>query len=142
MTQAERERRHRVRLAQINQVQSVQGLGDRLRVDHEATLLERARLYAEELRSHDATERGLAAFERLLHLAEDRGSPHAQDIVEFIAAVRDRQPLPLLSLCGVDPAVGDDMIAVLDAFRYGRVSLPQQVAGGPARVARACRSKR
>lgn len=138
MTQAERERRHRVRLAQINQVQSVQGCGDRLHVDHEATLLERARLFAEELRSHEATERGLAAFERLLHRAEERSTPHTRDIVAFVSSVRDRSPLPLLALRGIDVAIGDDMVAVLDAFRYGRLDLAQHVAGGARRVARVC----
>jgi hypothetical protein len=32
--------------------------------------------------------------------------------------------------------VGDDMLAVLDAFRYARLNLVEQVNGGPRRVAR------
>ncbi len=32
--------------------------------------------------------------------------------------------------------VGDDVLAVLDAFRYGRLNMIEQVEGGPTRVAR------
>ncbi|HYE40926.1 MAG TPA: hypothetical protein VEB23_13400, partial [Ramlibacter sp.] len=66
MDRAERERRHQASLERINQVELVVGRADRCRVDHEGTLLERARLLAEELRSHEATEAGLAALDRLL----------------------------------------------------------------------------
>jgi hypothetical protein len=135
MNRTERERRHQASLDQIQRVQLVVGKGDRLRIDHEGTLLERARMTMAEIRSHDATERGLAAFDRLLLLAERGNSPHARDIVTFIAAVWCNKPLPLITLRGVDEAVGDDMLAVLDAFRHARLNLAEHVLGGPGRVA-------
>jgi len=136
MNQAERERRHQANLDRIQGVQLVVGRGDRLRVDHEGTLLERARLMLEELRAHEATERGLQALDRLLRRAEESGARRSPDVVRFIAAVWNHRPLPLLTLRGLEEDVGDDMLAVLDAFRYARLNLVEQVQGGPARVAR------
>jgi hypothetical protein len=142
MGKAERERRHRASLERINHVQLVVGRGDRMRVDHEGTLLERARMLAEEIRSHETTELGLAAFDRLLRRAEERETPHGRDILAFIAAVWSNRPLPLNTLRGLDAATGDDMLAVLDAFRYARVDLVETVDGGPRRVARLLNERR
>lgn len=136
MDRAERERRHEANVERINQMELVVGRGDRLRIDHEGTLLERARLLSEELRSHQATELGLAALDRLLRVAEERQSAHVSDIVAFVAAVWNNRPLALLTLRGLEPEVGDDMLVVLDAFRYARLNLVQHVPGGPRRVAR------
>ena len=136
MGKAERERRHRASLERINHVQLVVGRGDRMRVDHEGTLLERARMLSEEIRSHEATELGLAAFDRLLRRAEERETRHGRDILAFVAAVWSNRPLPLNTLRGLDAVTGDDMLAVLDAFRYARVDLVETVEGGPRRVAR------
>jgi hypothetical protein len=136
MSRAERERRHHANVDRINQVQLVVGRGDRMRVDHVGTLLERGRLLVEELSSHQATESGLAALDRLLRLADERSSRHGRDIVEFIAAVWSNKPLPLITLRGLDQQAGDDMLAVLDAFRYARLSLVEHVEGGPRRVKR------
>jgi len=136
MDRAERERRHQASLERINLVELVVGRADRCRIDHEGTLLERARLLAEELRSHEATEAGLAAFDRLLRVAEERQSPHVRDILAFVAAIRDNRPLPLLTLRGLEQSLGDDMLVVLDAFRYARLNLAQDVEGGPQRIAR------
>jgi hypothetical protein len=139
MEATERERRHQANLEQINGMQVVVGRGDRLRIDHEGTLLERARLLEEELSSHRATELGLAAFDRLLRVCEDPQSRHRRDVADFIAAIWNHRPLPLVTLRGLDQAAGDDMMAVLDAFRYARLDLAEHVEGGPARVARIVR---
>jgi len=136
MGSVERERRHRASVERINQVQLVVGLGDRMRVDHEGTLMERARMLSEEIRSHEATELGLAAFDRLLRRAEERDARHGHDILAFVMAVWSNRPLPLYTLRGLDAEVGDDMLAALDAFRYARVDLVEAVEGGPRRVAR------
>ena len=136
MDRAERERHHQANLERINQMELVVGRADRCRVDHEGTLLERARLLSEELRSHAATEAGLAALDRLLRTAEERQSPHVADILAFVAAIWNNRPLPLLTLRGLEQSVGDDMLVVLDAFRYARVNLAQDVPGGPRRIAR------
>lgn len=134
MTKTERERQHQATLERINRVQVVCGRGDRARLDHEDTLLERARLVELEICSHAATERGLAAFERLLRIAEERCSPHAQDVTTFLDSVWNHKPLPLAVLRGPDPPIGDDMLAVLDAFRYARLSLAEDMEGGPQRM--------
>jgi len=136
MGKAERERRHQTNLERIQRVQLVVGRADRLRVDHEGTLLERARLMMEEISSHEATERGLVAFDRLLRLAEDRECRHTRDIVSFLSAVWNNKPLALITLRGLEQSIGDDMLAVLDAFRYARLNLAEHVEGGPARVDR------
>lgn len=136
MGKAERERRHQTNLDRIDRVQLIVGRGDRMRIDHEGTLLERARMWEEELSSHRATEAGLAALDRLLRLAEERQSRHARDVVSFVAAIWNNKPLALHTLRGLDQAIGDDMLAVLDAFRYARINLAEQVEGGPRRVAR------
>jgi len=136
MNHAERERRHQASLERINHVQLVVGRGDRMRVDHEGTLLERARMLGDEIRSHEATELGLAAFDRLLRRAEEHDARHSRDILAFVAAVWSNRPLPLNTLRGLDAAVGDDMLDVLDAFRHARLDLVEAVEGGPRRVAR------
>ncbi|WP_332816379.1 DUF7673 family protein [Ramlibacter sp.] len=136
MGKSDRERRHRANLERINRVQQVVGRGDCLRVDHEGTLLERARLMAEEYRSHEATEAGLAAFGRLLRAAEEPGFPHGRDVAAFVSAVWSSQPLAMATLRGLDTATGDDMMAVLDAYRFARLDLVEHVEGGPRRVAR------
>ncbi|MBC5784799.1 hypothetical protein H8N03_17750 [Ramlibacter sp. USB13] len=137
MGKTDRERRHQANLDRINRVQLVCGTADHMRVDHEGTLLERARMLGEEISSHQATELGLAAFDRLLRRAEERDVRHRRDILAFIAAVWNNKALPLVTLRGLEQSVGDDMMEVLDAFRYGRLNLAEHVEGGPRRVARA-----
>lgn len=136
MNQAERERRHRANLERVNRVQLVVGTGDKARVDHEGTLLERARLMVEEIRSHEAGERGLAAFERLLRLAEEGPAGGGRQAGDFVAAVWDDQPLRPSALRAAGAELGEDMLAVLDALRYGRITLSEHVRGGPRRVMR------
>jgi len=136
MDKMQRERQHQANLAGINQVQLVVGRGDRTRIDHEGTVMERARLLEEEVSAHRATELGLLAFDRLLRRAEERESRHARDIAAFVAAVWNNKPLSLVTLRGLDQDIGDDMLAVLDAFRYARLQLAEHVEGGPRRVAR------
>jgi hypothetical protein len=142
MGSLERERRHHACLEKINRVQLVVGQGDRLRIDHEGTLLERARMLSEEISAHGATELGLAAFDRLLRRAEEHDARHTRDILVFVSAVWSNRPLPLHTLRGLDAEVGDDMMAVLDAFRYARVDLVEAVEGGPRRVARLVNGRR
>ncbi|MBI5276837.1 MAG: hypothetical protein HY854_10290 [Burkholderiales bacterium] len=136
MKPSERERCHQARLEQINQVQLLAGCGDRSQVDHEGTLLERARMFEEEIASHAATERGIAAFDRLLRVVQERGSPQAVDVAAFLRAVREGKALPLAALRVADRSVSDDMLAVLDAHRYARFNLVEHVEGGPRRVAK------
>lgn len=139
MGRAERERRHHATLESINRVQLVVGRGDRTRIDHEGTMFERARLMVEEINAHRATELGLTALDRLLRLAEERESRQWRDVVAFVEALWNNKPLALPTLRGLDQDTGDDMLAVLDAFRYARLNLMEHVEGGPERVARVVR---
>lgn len=142
MDQRERKGQHQANLERIQRVQLLAGTGDRTRIDHEATVLERARLTGEELCSHHATEQGLAALERLLRLAELARSRHTRDVVVFLATLRDNGALPLRLLRGLDPLVADDMLAVIDAYRHARLDLVANVPGGAQRLARAVRARR
>ncbi|MFI4927731.1 MAG: hypothetical protein ACHP7E_08600 [Burkholderiales bacterium] len=137
MGKSERERRHQANLDRIDRVQLVCGSADGLRIDHEGTLFERARMLGEEISAHQATELGLAALARLLCRVEGRDLRHRRDILAFVAAVWNNKPLALATLRGLEQSVGDDMVAVLDAFRYGRLNLVEHVEGGPRRVTRA-----
>ena len=137
MKQAERERRHQQNLQRIQHVQQLVGVGDRTRIDHEGTLIEQARMFEEEICSHRSTEAGLAALSRLLRLLEEGMSRHVREVAAFVAAIRDGTPLPLQTLRGLDMETADEMLAVLDAFRHGRVSLVEHVDGGAPRVGRA-----
>ena len=139
MGKSERERRHQANLDRIDRVQLVCGSADGLRIDHEGTLFERARMLGEEISAHQATELGLAALDRLLRRAEGGDLAHRRDILAFVAAVWNNQPLALATLRGLEQSVGDDMLAVLDAFRCGRLNLVEHVEGGPRRVSRALR---
>lgn len=142
MKQAERERRHQQNLQRIQHVQQLVGVGDRTRIDHEGTLITQARMLEEEICSHRATEAGLAALARLLRLLEEGMSRHLRETATFVTAVRDGTPLPLQLLRGPDVETADDMLAVLDAFRHGRVSLVEHVEGGAKRVAKALEKAR
>lgn len=136
MSKAERERSHQATLERISRVLVLAGTGDRTRIDHEGTLLERARMLCEEIQSHEATERGLAALDRLLKVLERRDPRHGRDVAEFLLALWGNRPLALTTLRGHDAAVGDDLLAVLDAYRHARLNLLDQVEGGARRVAR------
>ena len=57
-------------------------------------------------------------------------------MVSFLTGIWNGRSLPLLTLRGLDQDVGDDMVAVLDAFRYARMNLAEKVQGGAARVGR------
>jgi len=143
MTHNDRERQHRARLTQIEAVQVVTGTGDHAHVNHERTLIERARMMSDEYGSHAATERGLKALDRLLRAVEDSDSCQKRVIGQFIEAVWNNKPLALSALRGVDRRTADDMIEVLDAWRWARVNLAENVKGGPRRIAsvlRVCRA--
>ena len=89
-----------------------------------------------ESRSSAATLTGAAAFARLLQLAEQRDSGQIGRIARFIAATYNGQAFGFdpFELRAVDIAIGDDMLACLDALRWGRADLHRLVPEGDARV--------
>lgn len=89
-----------------------------------------------QLRKQAATAQGGQAFARLLELAESRDSGQARRIAQFIASTYDgtAYPFDLFELRAVDEAIGDDMLACLDALRWGQCDLHRLVPDGEPRV--------
>lgn len=81
-----------------------------------------------------ATENGIAAFERLLHLAETRSSGQIRYIAEFLAAAWGVTHLHLDTLKGLDEEIGADMIAVLNSVRWHRVGVYAMAVDARKRV--------
>ena len=92
-------------------------------------------------RSQEATRQGALAFERLLRLAEQRESSQTVRIVHFLAAVYDSDEFDWepIELRAVDTAISDDMLACLDALRWGRADLHTLVPNGETRLLAALR---
>lgn len=89
-----------------------------------------------EARSARATAAAAQAFARLLALAEAHDSGQARRVARFLAAVFDGEVFTLdpFDLRAVDVAIGDDMLACLDALRWGRADLHRLVPCGEARL--------
>lgn len=93
-------------------------------------------------RSDAATARGAVAFERLLKLAEERDSGQVARVAGFIASVHDGatfrwDPFELRML---DVEISDDMLACLDALRWGQQDLHRLVPDGERRVLQVLRA--
>ena len=84
----------------------------------------------------EATARGGHAFARLLVLAETQDSGQVRTVARFIASTYNGGVVAfdLFGLRGLDEAFGDDMLACLDALRWGRADLHRLVPDGDARV--------
>lgn len=80
------------------------------------------------------------AYARLLHLAETRDSGQVRCIARFLASTFDGATFPLdpFELRGVDLAISDDMLACLDALRWGKADLFKLVPDGERRVLAVC----
>jgi hypothetical protein len=87
-------------------------------------------------RVSEATARGGQAYARLVALAETRDSGQIRSVVRFIAATYNGRAFPfdLFELRGLDEAIGDDMLACLDALRWGRIDLYRLIPDGDERV--------
>lgn len=84
--------------------------------------------------------RAAHAYARLLHLAETRDSGQVRRIARFLASTYDGATFPLdpFELRGVDIAISDDMLACLDALRWGKADLFKLVPDGERRVLAVC----
>jgi hypothetical protein len=88
-----------------------------------------------EARASAATQRGAQALARLLDLAETRRSGQIERVALFLgAAWNGRRHFDLYDLRTLDVSIGDDMLAVLDALRWGRVGIPELVPQGDSRI--------
>ena len=87
-------------------------------------------------RKSEATAKGGQAFLRLLGLAETGDSGQAHTVARFLASTYNGQDFPydLYDLRLVDVAIGDDMLACLDALRWAQADLHTLVPDGDRRV--------
>ncbi len=88
-----------------------------------------------EARASAATQRGAQALARLLELAETRRSGQIERIALFLGAIwNGKRHFDFYDLRPLDVSIGDDMLAVLDALRWGRVAIFDLVPQGDARI--------
>ena len=88
------------------------------------------------IRTRDAQAKAAQAYARLLALAEERDSGQIRRIAQFIASTYNGRAFPfgLFELRAVDVAIGNDMLACLDALRWGNADLYKLVPDGERRV--------
>ncbi len=89
-----------------------------------------------QLRAGTAKSRAAHAYERLLSLAERSDSGQIRVIAQFLASTYNGQAFPFdpFDLRVVDVAIGDDMLACLDALRWAKADLYKLVPDGDQRV--------
>lgn len=93
------------------------------------------RLHEYEQRAIAATRTGAQALGRLLDLAETRQSGQIERIALFLGSVwNGARHFDLYELRMLDVAISDDMLAVLDALRWGRIGIGDLVPRGNARI--------
>jgi len=87
-------------------------------------------------RATAAQAKAAHAFERLLALAETRDSGQIARVVRFLASTYNGKAFPfdLFELRAVDVEISDDMLACLDALRWGKADLFKLVPNGDKRV--------
>lgn len=88
-------------------------------------------------RADKATEKGAAALDRLLSLAETRDSGQIPRIASFIGACwNGRRHFDLFDLRMLDVKISDDMIAVIDALRWRRKDIDNMFPDANMRIVR------
>lgn len=82
------------------------------------------------------------AYARLIDLAETRDSGQIRTIARFIASTFDSEAFSfdLFELRMVDVDISDDMLACLDALRWGKADLYKLVPDGRERILTICKS--
>lgn len=91
-----------------------------------------------EIDSYNATYIAFEAFERLLTLAETRDGGQISRVVQFLAWVWGAHPgFKLDNLKSLDRSIGDDMLMVLNAIRWSRVSVHDMAMNDADRVSKA-----
>ena len=86
-------------------------------------------------RATAATAKGVTALERLLSLAETRQSGQIEHIASFLGAVwNGKRHFDLYDLRALDVEISDDMLAVLDALRWAKLSVGDMVPNGDQRI--------
>lgn len=93
-------------------------------------------------RAEKAHAAALPAFSRLLHLAETRDSGQIARVARFLAGCYNGSAFPLdpYDLRTVDVEISDDMLACLDALRWGKADLHTLVIRGGERIEAVCKA--
>ena len=95
--------------------------------------IEQLQMY--ESRASEATNKGALALERLLDLAETRQSGQIERIASFLGGVwNGKRHFDLYDLRALDVEISDDMLAVIDALRWAKVSIGEMVQDGDRRI--------
>lgn len=82
-----------------------------------------------------AQAKAAQAYERLLSIAERQDSGQAGVLASLIAATySSRYQLDLFELRRLDVGIADDVIACIDALRWGRAELFKLVPNGEYRI--------
>jgi len=82
-----------------------------------------------------ATRAGGQALERLLRLAETRTSGQIERVAKFLGATwNGSRHFDLYDLRAMDVEISDDMLAVLDALRWGKLSVEELAPDAGARI--------
>lgn len=94
-----------------------------------------ARQCSYEQRATASTLAGGQALERLLRLAESRDSGQILRVALFLGAVwNGARHFDLYDLRALDVEISDDMLAVLDALRWAKVSIDDLAPSAEARI--------
>lgn len=103
--------------------------------DEESRALD-ARFLDYEARGIAAQARAAQAYARLLLLAETRDSGQIRRIVQFLASTFNSTAFPWdpFDLRSLDVAISDDILACLDALRWGKADLYGLIPDGEKRV--------
>lgn len=103
--------------------------------DEECRALD-AKLLGFEARGVVAQAKAAQAYARLLVLAEIRDSGQIERISRFLASTYNGAAFPWdpFDLRTLDVAISDDILACLDAIRWGKADLYRLVPGGEPRV--------
>lgn len=96
----------------------------------------RAQLAIWEQRATEAQAKGAQAYARLLSIAEGSDTGQASRVAAFIASTFNGYAFPfdLFELRGLDVEISDDMMACIDALRWGKADLHKLVPEGQKRV--------
>jgi len=93
-------------------------------------------------RAQRAQAQAAQALERLLRHAETGSGGQMRYVARFIAATFDGATFPFnpFELRALDVSISDDMLACLDALRWGKADLYKLVPEGEERILAVCKA--
>ena len=87
-------------------------------------------------RAREATAAGVTAYERLLSLTETGNGGQVRTVARLLAGLFNGEMFPIdpYDLRSLDVAISDDVMACLDALRWGKQDLHTLVPDGERRT--------